>query len=138
MGAKEYISNKIFKSMIKDRLIRKDFILVQVNPDDDRDVTLIQAYHAVEDCKFYISKWFMCGGELVKLNEDIPFETYQNIYDDYLKFIDRCKKDKDGTIYMVGKYKSMCSVYTDVPMMYRKLYKLTSDAFSFALKDNRG
>ena len=135
MGAKEYIDNRTFKNMIQGHQIKKDFVIVEWNTTDNRDIILYQVYKG--DGKMYLSKWFIADNRMLRVNEEINESAYQSLLTDYTCFGHDCINHKEDTIYKVGLYKSMCSVNTDVPMEFRKLYKIASDTFSFVLKDNR-
>ena len=125
------MKNKEFKQMVKDHVIKQQFIILL---GQNR---LQRYYKTVEKpYKYYISEWSIRDGQLVRDN----FETIESTFDTaYIKFLEEIKcvqGDPELAKQEINDCRIKQSGYPeeDIPMEQRKYWKLRAGALEFMLK----
>lgn len=125
------MKNKEFKQMVKDHIIKQQFIIMMGH---DR---LQRYYKTIEKpYKYYISEWKIRDDKLVRDN----FETTENIFNaahnGFLKQVKCIQEDPELTKQEINDSRIKQSGYPgeDIPMEQRKYWKLRAGALEFMLK----
>lgn len=125
------MKNKEFKQMVKDHVIKQQFIIIV---GQNR---LQRYYKTVEKpYKYYISEWRIMNDKLVRDN----FETIESTFDiAYIKFLEEIKcvqGDPELAKQEINDCRIKQSGYPEenIPMEQRKYWKLRAGALEFMLK----
>lgn len=123
--------NKEFKQMVKDHIIKQQFIILL---GQNR---LQRYYKTVEKpYKYYISEWSISDGKLVRDNFETIESTFNTAYAGFLKQVKCIQEDPELTKQQINEYRIKQSGYPgeDIPMEQRKYWKLRAGATEFMLK----
>lgn len=125
------MKNKDFKKMVKDHIIKQQFILLCGAK------TLQRYYRTVEKpFKYYISEWSIKDGQLVRSNFETTESTVITGRIEFLKQVKQVQGDPDLAKQEINDSRIKQSGYPDedVPMEQRKYWKLRAGAIEFMLK----
>ncbi len=125
------MKNKEFKQMVKDHVIKQQFIILL---GQNR---LQRYYRTVEKpYKYYISEWSIRDGQLVRDNFETIECTFNTAHAGFLKQVKCAQEDTELTKQQINDYRIKQSGYPDedVPMEQRKYWKLRAGAVEFMLK----
>lgn len=127
------MKNKEFKQMVKDHVIKQQFIIMI---GQNR---LHRYYRTVErPYKYYISEWRIMNGKLVRDNFETTESTFNTAHNGFLKQVKCIQGDPEPTKQEINDCRIKQSGYPgeDVPMEQRKYWKLRAGALEFMLKYN--
>lgn len=125
------MKNKEFKQMVKDHIIKQQFIILL---GQNR---LQRYYKTVEKpYKYYISEWSIRDGQLVRNNFETIESTYNTAHTGFLKQVKCIQEDPELSKQQINDYRIKQSGYPgeDIPMEQRKYWKLRAGAVEFMLK----
>lgn len=125
------MKNKEFKQMVKDHVIKQQFILMY-----DKDM-LQRYYKTVEKpYKYYISEWSIRDGQLVRNNFETIESTFNTAYTGFLKQVKCVQGDPEPIKQEINDSRIKQSGYPEenIPMEQRKYWKLRAGALEFMLK----
>lgn len=123
--------NKEFKQMVKDHIIKQQFIILLGQH------RLQRYYKTVEKpYKYYISEWSIRDGKLVRDNFETIESTFKTAHAGFLKQVKCIQGDPELTKQQINEYRIKQSGYPgeDIPMEQRKYWKLRAGAVEFMLK----
>lgn len=125
------MKNKEFKQMVKNHVIKQQFIiLIGQN-------RLQRYYKTIEKpYKYYISEWKISGNKLVRDNFEIVESIFNAAHTGFLKQVKCAQEDRELTKQQINDYRIKQSGYPgeDIPMEQRKYWKLRAGAVEFMLK----
>lgn len=125
------MKNKEFKQMVKDHIIKQQFIIM-VGQNK-----LQRYYKTVEKSyKYYISEWKIRDGKLVRDNFETNESTFNAAHDGFLKQVKCIQENPELTKQEINDSRIKQSGYPgeDIPMEQRKYWKLRAGALEFMLK----
>lgn len=125
------MKNKEFKQMVKDHIIKQQFIILL---GQNR---LQRYYKTVEKpYKYYISEWSIRDGQLVRNNFETIESTYNTAHTGFLKQVKCIQENPELSKQQINDYRIKQSGYPseDIPMEQRKYWKLRAGAVEFMLK----
>ena len=125
------MKNKEFKQMVKDHVIKQQFIILL---GQNR---LQRYYKTVEKpYKYYISEWSIRDGQLVRDNFETIESTFDTAHTGFLKQVKCIQEDPELSKQQINDYRIKQSGYPgeDIPMEQRKYWKLRAGAVEFMLK----
>ena len=125
------MKNKEFKQMVKDHVIKQQFIIMV---GQNR---LQRYYKTVEKpYKYYISEWRIMNDKLVRDNFETIESTFNTAHNGFLKQVKCVKESPELTKQEINDCRIKQSGYPgeDVPMEQRKYWKLRAGALEFMLK----
>ena len=125
------MKNKEFKQMVKDHVIKQQFIILL---GQNR---LQRYYKTVEKpYKYYISEWTIRDGRLVRDNFEIIESTFDAAHTGFLKQVKCIQEDSELSKQQINDYRIKQLGYPgeDIPMEQRKYWKLRAGAVEFMLK----
>ncbi len=125
------MKNKEFKQMVKDHVIKQQFIILL---GQNR---LQRYYKTVEKpYKYYISEWSIRNGQLIRDNFKTIESTFNTAYTGFLKQVKCIQEDPELSKQQINDYRIKQLGYPgdDIPMEQRKYWKLRAGAVEFMLK----
>lgn len=125
------MKNKDFKKMVKDHVIKQQFILLQ---GQDK---LQRFYQTVEQpYKYYISEWSIKDGQLVRDNYETIYSTIVTGRMEFDEQVKQVQGDPDLAKQEINDCRIKQSGYPseEIPMEQRKYWKLRAGAIEFMLK----
>ena len=125
------MKNKEFKQMVKDHVIKQQFIIMV---GQNR---LQRYYKTVEKpYRYYISEWSIRDGQLVRDNFETIESTFNTAHNGFLKQIKCVQGDPELAKQEINDCRIKQSGYPeeDIPMEQRKYWKLRAGALEFMLK----
>lgn len=125
------MKNKEFKQMVKDHVIKQQFIIMIGQ-------NRLQRYYKTVDkpYKYYISDWRIMNGKLVRDNFETIESTFNAAYTGFFKQVKYVQGDPELAKQEINDCRIKQSGYPseDVPMEQRKYWKLRAGALEFMLK----
>ena len=125
------MKNKEFKQMVKNHVIKQQFILIY---GQDK---LQRYYKTVEKpYKYYISEWSIRDGQLVRDNFETIESTFNTAYNEFLVQIKYVQGDTELAKQEINdsRIKQLGYPEENIPMEQRKYWKLRAGALEFMLK----
>ena len=125
------MKNKEFKQMVKDHVIKQQFIIMV---GQNR---LQRYYKTVEKpYRYYISEWRIMNDKLVRDNFETIECTFNNAHNGFLKQVKCVQGDPELAKQEINDSRIKQSGYPEenVPMEQRKYWKLRAGALEFMLK----
>lgn len=125
------MKNKEFKQMVKDHIIKQQFIIII---GQNR---LQRYYKTVEKpYKYYISEWRIMNDKLVRDNFETIESTFNAAHNGFLKQVKCVQGDPELAKQEINDSRIKQSGYPgeDIPMEQRKYWKLRAGALEFMLK----
>lgn len=125
------MKNKEFKQMVKNHVIKQQFILIY---GQDK---LQRYYKTVEKpYKYYISEWSIRDGQLVRDNFETIESTFNTAYNEFLVQIKYVQGDPELAKQEINdsRIKQLGYPEENIPMEQRKYWKLRAGALEFMLK----
>lgn len=125
------MKNKEFKQMVKDHVIKQQFILMY-----GKD-TLHRYYRTVEKpYKYYISKWLVVYDKIVHDNYEIKECVFNIAYNEFLVQVKCIQGDPELAKQEINdsRIKQLGYPEESIPMEQRKYWKLRAGALEFMLK----
>lgn len=125
------MKNKDFKKMVKDHIIKQQFILLQGQNK------LQRFYQTVEQpYKYYISEWSIKDGQLVRDNYETIYSTMVTGRMEFEEEVKCVQGDPDLAKQEINDCRIKQSGYPseEIPMEQRKYWKLRAGAIEFMLK----
>lgn len=125
------MNNKEFKQMVKNHVIKQQFILIY-----GQDM-LHRYYRTVEKpYKYYISKWRVVHNILVVNNYEINEHIFNTAYNEFLVQIKYVQGDPELAKQEINdsRIKQLGYPEENIPMEQRKYWKLRAGALEFMLK----
>lgn len=125
------MKNKEFKQMVKDHVIKQQFIIMI---GQNR---LQRYYKTVEKpYKYYISEWSIRDDKLVRDNFETIESTFNTAHNGFIKQVKCVQGDPELAKQEINDCRIKQSGYPseDVPMEQRKYWKLRAGALEFMLK----
>lgn len=125
------MKNKEFKQMVKDHIIKQQFILIY-----GQDM-LHRYYRTVEKpYKYYISKWSVIHDKIVHDNYEINEHIFNTAYSEFLVQIKYVQGDPELAKQEINdsRIKQLGYPEESIPMEQRKYWKLRAGALEFMLK----
>ena len=125
------MKNKEFKQMVKDHVIKQQFILMY---GKDR---LQRYYKTVEKpYKYYISEWRIMNDKLVRDNFETIECTFNTAHNEFLVQVKCVQGDPELAKQEINDSRIKQSGYPEenIPMEQRKYWKLRAGALEFMLK----
>lgn len=125
------MKNKEFKQMVKDHIIKQQFILMHGKDTLQRYCRTVEKPY-----KYYISEWRIMNGKLVRDNFETIECTFNTAHIEFLKQIKCVQGDPELAKQEINDCRIKQSGYPseDVPMEQRKYWKLRAGALEFMLK----
>lgn len=124
------MKNKEFKQMVKDHIIKQQFILLYDN-------MLQRYYQTVEQPhRYYISEWAIKDGQLVRSNYETIYSTMVTGLLEFEEQVKQAQEDPSKVKQEINDCRIKQSGYPDedIPMEQRKYWKLRAGALEFMLK----
>ena len=125
------MKNKEFKQMVKDHVIKQQFIILLGQ-------NRLQRYYKTvkKPYKYYISEWSIRDGQLVRDNFETIESTFDTAHTGFLKQVKCIQEDPELSKQQINDYRIKQSGYPgeDIPMEQRKYWKLRAGAVEFMLK----
>lgn len=126
------MKNKEFKQMVKDHVIKQQFILMY-----GKDM-LHRYYRTVEKpYKYYISKWLVVYDKIVHDNYEINERIFNIAYNEFLVQVKCVQGDPELTKQEINDSRIKQLGYPEeesIPMEQRKYWKIRAGALEFMLK----
>lgn len=125
------MKNKEFKQMVKDHVIKQQFILIY-----GQDM-LHRYYRTVEKpYKYYISKWSVIYDKIVHDNYEINERIFNTAYNEFLVQVKYVQGDPELAKQEINnnRIKQLGYPEENIPMEQRKYWKLRAGALEFMLK----
>ena len=125
------MKNKKFKQMVKDHVIKQQFILIY---GQDK---LQRYYKTVEKpYKYYISEWSIRDGQLVRDNFETIESTFNTAYNEFHVQVKYVQGDPELAKQEINdsRIKQLGYPEENIPMEQRKYWKLRAGALEFMLK----
>lgn len=125
------MKNKEFKQMVKDHVIKQQFILMY-----GKDM-LHRYYRTVEKpYKYYISKWLVVYDKIVHDNYEINERIFNTAYNEFLVQVKCVQGDPELAKQEINdsRIKQLGYPEENIPMEQRKYWKLRAGALEFMLK----
>ena len=125
------MKNKEFKQMVKDHVIKQQFILMY-----GKDM-LHRYYRTVEKpYKYYISKWLVIYDKIVHDNYEINERIFNIAYNEFLVQVKCVQGDPELAKQEINdsRIKQLGYPDEDIPMEQRKYWKIRAGALEFMLK----
>ena len=125
------MNNKEFKQMVKDHVIKQQFILIY---GQDR---LHRYYRTVEKpYKYYISKWSVIHGKMMHDNYEINEHIFNTAYNEFLVQVKYVQGDPELAKQEINdsRIKQLGYPEENIPMEQRKYWKIRAGALEFMLK----
>ena len=126
------MKNKEFKQMVKDHVIKQQFILIY-----GKDM-LHRYYRTVEKpYKYYISKWLVVYDKIVHDNYEINERIFNIAYNEFLVQVKCIQGDPELAKQEINDSRIKQLGYPEeenVPMEQRKYWKIRAGALEFMLK----
>ena len=125
------MKNKEFKQMVKDHVIKQQFIIMV---GQNR---LQRYYKTVEKpYRYYISEWRIMNDKLVRDNFETIESTFNTAHNGFLKQVKCVQGDPELAKQEINDSRIKQSGYPEenVPMEQRKYWKLRAGALEFMLK----
>lgn len=125
------MKNKEFKQMVKNHVIKQQFILIY---GQDK---LHRYYRTVEKpYKYYISKWFVTHNIFVVNNYEINEHIFNTACNEFLVQVKYVQGDPELAKQEINdsRIKQLGYPEENIPMEQRKYWKLRAGALEFMLK----
>lgn len=125
------MKNKEFKQMVKDHVIKQQFIILL---GQNR---LQRYYRTVEKpYRYYISEWSIRDGQLVRNNFETTESTFITAHIEFFEQVKCVQGDPELAKQEINDSRIKQSGYPgeDIPMEQRKYWKLRAGALEFMLK----
>lgn len=125
------MKNKEFKQMVKDHVIKQQFIILLGQ-------NRLQRYYKTikKPYKYYISEWKISDDKLVRDNFEIIESIFDNAHTEFIKQVKCTQENPEFNKQQINDYRIKQSGYPreNIPMEQRKYWKLRAGAIEFMLK----
>lgn len=125
------MKNKDFKKMVKDHVIKQQFIVLVGQHKLQRFYQTVK-----EPYRYYISEWSIEDGQLVRSNFETIYSTMVTGRMEFEEHVRQVQEDPDKAKQEINDCRIKQSGYPDeeIPMEQRKYWKLRAGAIEFMLK----